>query len=150
MHAMQRMKNDKPAAIYALVLWSCLAALAALPSSCSSTIIEKGGWEGIRNNTLRVYVSLDIPEDMNTSAAPGLMSGSLLEAGKKRAEMIMAGFIRESVSDSGRAESCRELVPGVITGGVTVYNECGEYSCSAFMDFDITEFLRAARGATGK
>jgi hypothetical protein len=129
---------------------ACCAVLAALLAACSSSIIEKGGWEGIRDHTLRVYVSLDIPEDMNSSAAPGQMSVPLVEAGKKRAGALLSGYIRETIADPDRADTCYRLIPGIIAAGVTVYHECGEDACSAFMDFNIRELLETARGSTGR
>lgn len=126
----------------------CIAAVVAFINfSCSSSIIEKGSWEGIRDNTLRVYVMLDIPEEMNPSAVSSRMTEFLLEAGKKRAELLLSIYLRESVADPELADSCRGLIARSINSGSITYHECDEDACSAFMDFNIREFLETARGS---
>jgi hypothetical protein len=128
----------------------CVSVVAFLNFSCSSSIIEKGAWEGIRDNTLRVYVMLDIPEEMNPSTVSDRMTELLIDAGKKRAELLLAGYLRESVTDPERADSCRSLISRSISTGSIMYQECDEDACSAFMDFNIREFLETAHGPAGR
>lgn len=62
---------------------ACYAVLATfLAASCASSLLEKGGWEGIRGEILRIYISLDIPEDIGQGAVAGHMK-ELLLAGEK-------------------------------------------------------------------
>jgi hypothetical protein len=126
------------------------AVMAFLNFSCSSSIIKKGAWEGIRDNTLRVYVMVDIPEEINPSTVSNRMTELLLEAGKKRGELLLTGYLRESVTDPERADSCRGLITRSINTGGIMYHECDEDACSAFMDFNIREFLETAHGPAGK
>ena len=96
----------------------CIAAVVAFINfSCSSSIIEKGQWEGIRDNTLRVYVTLDIPEEISPSAVSSRMTEFLLEAGKKRAVLLLTVYLRETVADPDRADSCRSAIDRIINSG---------------------------------
>lgn len=115
---------------------ACYTVLAAfLAASCASSLLEKGGWEGIRGKTLRVYIALDIPEDISQGAVAGRMKELLLAGGKKRAMILLTAYIREKISDPDRANSCRSAIDGIVNSGKMIYHECGEYSCAAFIDF---------------
>jgi len=54
-----------------IVFCSVLAVFSA--ASCASSLLEEGGWEGIRGTTLRVYITLDIPEDIGHGSEAGRM-----------------------------------------------------------------------------
>ncbi len=125
-HIIQRLRNRS----------ACYAVLAAfLAVSCDSSLLEKGGWEGIRGKTLRVYIALDIPEDIGQGAVAGHMKELLLAGGKKRARILLTACIREKISDPDRTNSCRNAIDGIVNSGKMIYHECGEYSCTAFIDF---------------
>jgi hypothetical protein len=112
--------------------------------SCVSVIDKHEAWEGIRGNTLRVFVKLDIPyaEEHEHASAP--MAERLMDAGLNRAGVILMGYIRIHMTDFERIETCRQKIGGLQKKGKMMYQKCTDASCIAFIDFDITEFLEAA------
>lgn len=134
-------------------MWKLAAGLAVLSvvsaASCTSSLLEDGGWEGIRGATLRVYVTLDIPEDIGQGAVTGRMKELLLAAGKKRAMMLLEASIRENISDPVRADACQVAIDAIVNTGKMIFFECGEYSCAAFIDFTAIECIDAGHGTPG-
>ncbi len=112
--------------------------------SCTSAINRHEAWEGIRNNTLRVFVKLDIPYAEEQERSDASMTENLMNAGVNRAGVILMSYIRIHCSDFGRIESCRQKIEGLQKKGNMLYEKCTEVSCAALIDFDITEFLDAA------
>jgi hypothetical protein len=105
---------------------------------------EHESWEGIQNNTLRVFVKLDIPDAAGQEHFQGTMSENLMNAGFNRAGIILMSYIRIHLTDFGRIESCRQKIEGLRKDGKMLNQKCSDVSCSAFIDFDITDFLDAA------
>jgi predicted nuclease with TOPRIM domain len=101
-------------------------------------------WEGIKNNTLRVFVKLDIPYAAEQEHTDISMTENLMNAGLNRAGIILMSFIRIHLTDFERIESCRKKIEGLQKNGKMLYQKCTEVSCTALIDFDITEFLEAA------
>jgi hypothetical protein len=114
---------------------ACIVVAILSSASCSSSFLQKAGWEGIRGSTLRVYVALDIPEDIGPGPVTGRMKDPLLIAGKKRAMILLSAYIREKISYSDRAEACRNAIDGIVNTGKLIDHDCGEDSCTAIIDF---------------
>lgn len=115
-------------------------------ASCASSLLEEGRWEGIRGTTLRVYVTLDIPEDIGQGSVAGRMEELLLAAGKKRAMILLSSYIHETISDPDRADSCRRAFDGIINKGIMKGHECGEDSCAAIVNFQMNSCVDTLRG----
>jgi len=113
-------------------------------ASCVSAMNTHDAWEGIQNNTLRVFVKLDIPYASDQEPADATMNENLMNAGSNRAGVILMSYIRIHLTDFGRIESCRQKIEGVQKNGKMLYHDCTDASCTALIDFDITEFLDAA------
>ena len=114
--------------------------------SCTPSFLKKAGWEGIHGDTLRVYITLDIPEDMGQYETDKSMPELLLAAGKKRGQMLLALFLREHIHDPDRSAVCRGAIDGIINDGKMIDHECGYDSCAAFLDFNIRNCIDAGDG----
>ncbi|OHD63753.1 MAG: hypothetical protein A2176_14545 [Spirochaetes bacterium RBG_13_51_14] len=112
--------------------------------SCTRSIIEQGGWEGIRNNTLRVYARLDIPYDAEMKTFQKRETEQLLEAGRNRAVVIMTSYIQAHVNDISRCVACYESIQEYIKTGTILLRECNEEYCEAFIEYDVKGILNAA------
>jgi hypothetical protein len=101
-------------------------------------------WEGIQNNMLRVFVKLDIPYTADQKNSEDTMTENLMNAGLNRAGAILMNYIRIHLTDFERIESCRQKIEEIQKKGEMMYQKCSEDSCTAFIDFDIKNFLDAA------
>jgi hypothetical protein len=127
---------------------ACCTALAVFSAvSCASSLLKEGGWEGIRGATLRVYSTLDIPEDIGQGAVAGRMKELLLAAGKKRAMILLSAYIRENISDQDHADSCRGAIDGIVNTANLIDHECDEDSCAGIIDFQMNSCIDTLRGA---
>jgi hypothetical protein len=110
--------------------------------SCTSAMKRHESWEGIQNNTLRIFVKLDIPYAAEQEHTDVSMTENLMNAGLNRAGIILMSYIRIHLTDFERIDSCRKRIEGL--HGKMLYQKCTEVSCTALIDFDIKEFLEAA------
>ncbi len=122
--------------IFAAVLFSIIL-------SCSSLIPEKESWEGIDNYTLRVFVHYEYPDYFNGRINPAAKE-LLQESSRSRAEIVLLSYIRMHVTGIDRVIACQQMIPYIITKGTIRYFTCNTQHCTAYIDFDVVAFLKAA------
>jgi hypothetical protein len=138
MNSRNKIKTDR------LLLHCICIYIITLCVSCTSVINKNEAWEGIQNNTLRVFVKLDIPYTMDRINFEEKMTENLMNAGMNRAGLLLMSHIRIYLSDFERIESCREKIHELQNNGKILYMKCSEEFCSAFIDYEIKNFLDAA------
>jgi hypothetical protein len=112
--------------------------------SCTSIINKNEAWEGIQNNTLRVFVKLDIPYTIDRINFEETMTENLMNAGLNKAGLVLMSYIRIYLTDFERIETCRQKIQELTKNGKILYLKCSEDFCTVFIDFDIKNFLDAA------
>ena len=120
-----------------------LAALFIIILSCTSLIPEKESWEGIDNNTLRVFVHYEYPDDLDGRINPAA-KGLLQDSGRSRAEIVLLSYIRIHVTGIDRVIACQQTIPGIVAKGTIRHFTCDAQQCTAYIDFDVMDFLKAA------
>ncbi len=126
-----------------LLLYTLTASLCTIIVSCGSFIPENESWEGIQDTSLRVFIQYDFTYDVVEKNRISL-NQLLLDAGKSRAEAILLSYIRVHVTDAYRIIACQQQIEGIIAKGTMYHWNCNNEFCTAYIDFDIREFLKTA------
>jgi hypothetical protein len=140
-------KRNKSIVINMLFFYSGIT-LIILTASCSSAISKRDMWEGIQNNILRVYVKMDVPEEINGKDLENTMKARIMEVGRNRAALLLMSYIRAHMTDPDRTENARQKIAAAITRETLRTRVCNEIFCIAVIDYDIKEFMDAAADGT--
>jgi hypothetical protein len=111
--------------------------------SCTSMTTKKESWEGIQNNTLRVFVHYEHPDDFDGRVTPSAKE-QVKDAARSRAEILLLSYLRMHVTGVEKVITCQQMITGIIEKGTMRRFKCDVQHCTAYVDFDITEFLKAA------
>lgn len=112
--------------------------------SCTSVINKNEEWEGIQNNTLRVFVKLDIPDTTDRKNFEKAMTENLMNAGMNRAGLLLMSYLRIYQSDFEHIETGKQKIQELIVNGKIRHQKCFEDYCLAFVDFNVKNFLDSA------
>ena len=124
---------------------SCIfaAALFTIILSCASLFTENESWEGIDNNTLRIFVHYEYPDDVTGKNNPTAKE-LIQDSGRSRAEMVLLSYIRIHVSRIDRVIACQQMIPGIVAHGTIRDFTCDAQHCTAYIDYDVMDFLKTA------
>jgi hypothetical protein len=108
--------------------------------SCSQNSIKSTDlWEGINNDTIRVYVRYEVPEENSEVKEEKdfdvKVDALLMEEAKKRAYMIIAGYEYYNKKESGRDIVRPDQVD--FEKGRVIVRKCDDAFCHAIVDFTI-------------
>ncbi len=117
-------------------------------SSCSSTN-PSDRFEGIRDDTLRIYIRYefkDEAEDKNKSD----INKILISQGKNRAKMILDNYIQIKKLNADLRSEALNAVSGSLLNSRIKNIKCREEYCEAFIDFNIRGILKLVEVNTEK
>lgn len=89
---------------------------------------------------MSVYIVLDFTEEVEQNKMQRTIRKSLLNAGKNRAVLILASYLRVHATDIRQIQERQEMITGILNTATIRRKKCGEESCAALIDFDITGF----------
>ena len=113
--------------------------------SCTKTHKPAERWEGIRGDILRVYVRNNINIDYKVEKNEQV--SKLNDLANERAEKILVSYYEvERQKRNMQAIPDNMLISEIVGTGKLVYMECLEDYCEAFMDYDISVYLKIFDG----
>ncbi|HPJ39526.1 MAG TPA: hypothetical protein PLT75_13865 [Spirochaetota bacterium] len=114
---------------------------------CSGKWTLKDRYEGIRNNTIRVYVRSGEFRDNEIQTDDEIKQTLLLRA-KKRCTVLLSYYIRSAEWKSEYTTAAGALLPEITASPKLRYFHCGNEYCEAFVDYTVKAMMPPSR--TGK
>lgn len=109
---------------------------------CSGRWTLKDRYEGIRNNTIRVYVR-SAGVDGNEEFTDEEIKQVLMRKAKERSSVLLSYYIKSAGRGNERTAAVGTLPAAVAGASKLRFFRCrGDY-CEAFVDFDVKEMMQS-------
>lgn len=108
--------------------------------SCAGSIPAIERMEGFKDGVLRVYVRAPSCDNSKGDCVMP-QKEMLLEAGKKRGELVLRNHLIAVHLEREADSKLLEHIPLTVSSPAIVFQSCSDDECEAFIDYDAKAFL---------